>query len=198
MAKRRNLRWSWGEEEEDHQDQVQVRVLLSHLPGCMLALRCGTQHGNVGHNDNFIFGSRRQIFTELVNLAKIIAQRSIVVLHNVYLFPRLTEEQRRKGKRFTWDGGSVGRYLPVHIGSHLIDNGLGAIAEEIIGIGHIVHIQTNAGLYRWLCPPIEGLRTGSQSYHTIHNRIDQYGELTGNQNAADYQYRRNTNCNPWK
>lgn len=75
--------------------------LLSHLPGCMLALRCGTQHGNVGHNDNIIFGSRRQIFTELINLAKIIAQRSIVVLHNVYLFPRLTEEQRRKGKRFT-------------------------------------------------------------------------------------------------
>lgn len=103
-----------------------------------------------------------------------------------------------KGKRFTCEGEGVDRYLPVHIGSHLIDNGLGAIAEEIIGIGHIVHIQTNAGLYRWLCPPIEGLRTGSQSYHTIHNHIDQCGELTGNQNAADYQNRRNSNCNPWK
>lgn len=56
----------------------------------MLALRRGTQHGNVGHNDNIVFGSRRQIFAELVNLAQIVAERAIVVLHNVYLFPRLT------------------------------------------------------------------------------------------------------------
>lgn len=94
--------------------------------------------------------------------------------------------------------GGGGWYVPVHIGSHLIDNGLGAIAEEIIGIGHIVHVQTNAGLYRRLGPPVEGLRAGSQSNNAIHNRIDQNRELACHQNAADYQNRRNRNCNPWK
>lgn len=55
----------------------------------MFALRGGAQHGYVGHNDHIIFGAGGQIFAELVDLAQIVAQRAIVMLHNVYLFPRL-------------------------------------------------------------------------------------------------------------
>lgn len=81
----------------------------------MFTLRGGAQHGNVGHNDDIIFGSRRQIFTELVNLAQVVAESSIVVLHNVYLFPRLTKMGERVNslpKRTARGvGGGGGTYL---------------------------------------------------------------------------------------
>lgn len=86
----------------------------------MFTLRGGAEHGNVGHNDDIIFWSRRQIFTELVNLAQVVAESSIVVLHNVYLFPRLTEMGERVNglhKRTAGEeggeggGGEAGMYL---------------------------------------------------------------------------------------
>lgn len=59
----------------------------------MLTLRGGAQHGNVGYNNHVVFGPHRQIFAERVDLAKIVAQRAIVILYDVHLLPGLAADE---------------------------------------------------------------------------------------------------------
>jgi len=88
MARRRNLNQTRsGSIQGLHGQEVK------RLPGRVFALRGGTQHGNVGHNNHVVFGTHREIFAERVDLAQVVAQRAIVILYDVYLFPGLAADE---------------------------------------------------------------------------------------------------------
>lgn len=63
-------------------------------------------------------------------------------------------------------------YSRVDIGSDLIHNGLGAIAQEFIGIGDIVNVDGNLWLHWGLGPPAIGLATRPQGHLVIYDRIN--------------------------
>lgn len=49
------------------------------LPGRVLALGGGAEHGNVGDNHHVVFGAYGEVFAEGVDLAQIVAEGAIVV-----------------------------------------------------------------------------------------------------------------------
>lgn len=84
-----------------HYTIVRIFVLyipLFDLPSCVFALWGGTQHWNIWHNDNIILGSIWKLFTKYKRFTLIEANCTIIIMLDVYFFPRLAIEKKRNNK----------------------------------------------------------------------------------------------------
>lgn len=78
-------------------------------------------------------------------------------------------------------------YTPVDVGTHFIHHWLGAVAQELIGVGHIVNVDGDAWLYWRSGPPSVGLSARPQCHLVVHDRVDQAVEVTGDQCSQNEQ-----------
>lgn len=61
----------------------------------MFTLGGGTEHGDVGHNDDVILGADRLLLAEHVHALRIKAERAIGILDNVLLGPGLAAREKK-------------------------------------------------------------------------------------------------------
>lgn len=60
------------------------------------------------------------------------------------------------------------RYLHVYEWSQLVQDGLRAIVQELIRVGHIVHVDLDSGLHWRIRPPAERLTAEPQSHPVVN------------------------------
>lgn len=71
---------------------------MTNSPGRVFALRSGTEHRNVGYNNDIVFRAHGLFFAENIDAFRIETERAIGVLHDVFLGPGLAEMGKKMGQ----------------------------------------------------------------------------------------------------
>lgn len=78
-------------------------------------------------------------------------------------------------------------YSHVNVGPQFVELWLRSVVQELIRIGHVVYVDPNDRLDRWLGPPAKRLAADAQRYPLIDDEAEHGAKANGHEHTEQQQ-----------